>query len=245
MHRFGPFQLDMAAFQLTENGRIVPLSPKALALLVLLVAQPTALVTKQAILATLWPDVTVTNNAIAQVLGQIRQALGDDPSAPRYVQTVPRRGYRFIAELASSSPEAPDPSLSAVDRRRRTIAVSDFQHLTLDADVAWLSIGIAETISNHLRALRELSVVDRTGLPKAARRGELEAARTAGLDWLVVGSYQRAGDRLRITTRAIAVATSEAVARAMVDGPVTDAFELQDRLVRRLLRDLRLNWQTD
>lgn len=240
MHRFGPFQLDIAAFQLTELGRVLPLPPKALDLLVLLVSQPSALVTREAILARLWPDVTVTGNAVTQVVSQLRQALGDDPSTPSYVQTVRRRGYRFIAAIASSSPEVPRTSPSAVDRRRCAIAVSDFQHLTQDPDVAWLSMGIAETISNDLRALRELTVIDRAGLPPDARRGELAAARAAGLDWLVVGSYQRAGDRLRMTARAIAVATGEAVARAKADGPVADAFELQDRLVLQLLADLQV-----
>lgn len=229
MHRFGPFQLDVAALQLTESGRVVPIPPKALDMLVLLISQPSTLVAKQVILARLWPDATVTNNAVTQVLSQLRQALGDDRSAPKYVQTVRQRGFRFIAELSSSTAE----------RRQHTIAVSDFQHLTQDTGVSWLSMGIAETISNDLRALHHLCVIDRAGLPNAVRRGELEAARKAGLDWLVVGSYQRSGDRLRITARAITVATGEAMARAMVDGPVADAFELQDRLVRQLLADMQ------
>ena len=239
IHRFGPFQLDSAALQLTESGRIVPIPPKALDMLLLLISQPSTLVSKQVILAKLWPDVTVTNNAMTQVLSQLRQALGDDRSSPRYVQTVRQRGFRFIGELTSISREAITPSPSA-ERRKHTIAVSDFQHLTRDAGVAWLSIGIAETISNDLRTLPDMSVIDRAGLPDAARLGELEAARKAGLDCLVVGSYQLSGDRLRITARAIAVTTGEAVARAMVDGPVTEAFDLQDRLVRQLLADMRV-----
>ena len=239
-YSFGPFRFDVAAYQLTENDRVLTLPPKALDLLLLFVSQPTALVTKDAILAKLWPDVAVTDNAITQVVSELRQALVDDPSAPAYVQTVPRRGYRFIAEVSSSSPAAAAVPASGADRRRNAIAVSDFQNLTQDEDVAWLSIGIAETLSNDLRALRELSVIDRSGLSAAARRGELDAARGAGLDWLVVGSYQRAGDHLRMTSRAIAVASGESVAQAKTDGPVSDAFQLQDRLVRQLLSDLQV-----
>jgi DNA-binding winged helix-turn-helix (wHTH) protein/tetratricopeptide (TPR) repeat protein len=239
-YHFGPFTLDVAAFQLTESGRVLTLPPKVLDLLVLFVTQPTTLVTKDAILAKLWPDVAVTDNAITQVVSELRQALGDDPAAPSYVQTVPRRGYRFIGELAASTPASASPVAAPADRRRNAIAVSDFQNLTLDPDVAWLSIGIAETMSNDLRALRELSVIDRSGLPVGARRGELDAARAAGLDWLVVGGYQRAGDQLRMTARAISVASGAAVAQAKTDGPVMDAFQLQDRLVRQLLADLQL-----
>ena len=229
IHRFGPFQLDDAALQLTESGRVVPIPPKALDMLVLLVSQPSTLIPKQVMLARLWPNATVTNNAITQVLSQLRQALGDDRSAPKYVQTVRQRGFRFIGELTPT----------AAEQRQRTIAVADFRHLTDDAGVAWLSLGVAETISNELRALRDLSVIDRAGLSQAARAGDLEAARTTGLDWLVVGSYQRSGDQLRITARAIIVTTGEAVARAMVDGPVAEAFDLQDRLVRQLLADIQ------
>ena len=239
-YRFGPFTFDATAFQLSEDGRVLTLPPKALDLLQLFVSQPSALVTKDAILAKLWPDVAVTDNAITQVVSEVRQALSDDPSAPTYVKTVPRRGYRFIAEVMSSTPAVPGSRTSTSDRRRHAIAVSDFQNLTQDEDVAWLSIGIAETISNDLRALRELSVIDRSGLSAAAKRGELDAARGAGLDWLVVGSYQRAGDHLRMTSRAIAVESGESVAQAKTDGPVSDAFQLQDRLVRQLLSDLQV-----
>ena len=239
IHTFGPFQIDTAAFQLTRSGHVVTVAPKALDLLTLLVSRAPALVTRQAILTGLWPGVAVSSNAVTQMVSHLRQALGDDPSNPLYVQTVRRRGFRFIAEVASASPTDPTELVSLVDHRRRTIAVSELQHLTQDTGIAWLSMGIAETISNHLRTLPQLSVIDRASLPEAARRGDLDGARKAGLDLLVVGAYQRAGDRLRITTRAIAVASGEAVAQALVDGSVTDSFERQDRLVRQLLADLQ------
>jgi DNA-binding winged helix-turn-helix (wHTH) protein/Flp pilus assembly protein TadD len=77
----------------------VPLAPKALDLLLLLVTRPAAMVTKDEIMQTLWPDVAVTDNALTQVVSDLRQALADDPMSPRYIQTVPRRGYRFIAAV--------------------------------------------------------------------------------------------------------------------------------------------------
>jgi DNA-binding winged helix-turn-helix (wHTH) protein/tetratricopeptide (TPR) repeat protein len=240
---FGPFRLDLAAFQLTEDDRILALAPKSVDLLALFASQPMSLVTKDQILSRLWPDIAVTDNALTQVVSELRQALGDDPSDPKYVQTVPRRGYRFIAEVTTSSAQVPAPTSPGhpgSERRRRSIAVSDFKNLTQDPDVEWLSIGIAETMSNDLRALSEISLIDRAGLPVEARRGDLEALRASGLDWLVVGGYQRAADRLRMTARAISVTTGEAVAQAKTDGAVTDAFELQDRLVRQLLAGLQV-----
>jgi DNA-binding winged helix-turn-helix (wHTH) protein/tetratricopeptide (TPR) repeat protein len=237
-YRFGPFRLDTVAYRLTEDDRVIPAPPKVLDLLRLLASQPTTLVTKDAILAELWPGIAVTDNAITQVVSELRQALGDDAGAPTYVQTVPRRGYRFVAtvDVESASP----PSTAAAPPVRRTIAVSDFQNLTAAPDVAWLASGIAETISNDLRALRALSVIDRAGLPGPVRLADLHAARAMALDWLVVGSYQRSGELLRITSRVIDVATGEAIAQSKADGQVADAFSVQDQLVRQLLADLHI-----
>lgn len=239
-YSFGPFRLDTAAYQLSKNGHLLALPPKVMDLLVLLVSQPASLVTKDAIVARLWPNVAVTDNAITQVVSELRQALGDDATAPKYVQTVPRRGYRFVAEVqrvavADASVQAPSDT-----RRRRAIAVSDFQNVNNDPDVTWLAAGIAETLSNDLRALRDLSVIDRAGLPESARRAGLEAARAASLDWLVVGGYQRAGDRLRITARVLDVQTGETIAQAKADGRVDDAFAVQDAVIRQLLSDLEV-----
>src|SRR5688572_2016330 len=240
-YRFGPFRLDTAAYQLIKDDKPLDVPPKVIDLLALLISQPSALVTKDAILARLWPDVAVTDNAITQVVSELRQALGDDSGAPTYVQTVPRRGYRFIGEVSAvgvAAASVPTPAADA--KRRRSIAVSDFQNVNDDPDVGWLGSGIAETITNDLRALRDLSVIDRSGLPEPARRAGLEAARAASLDWIVVGGYQRAGERLRITARVLDVQTGEAIAQARADGPVVDAFAVQDSLVRQLLSDLQV-----
>jgi len=103
-----------------------------------------------------------------------------------------------------------------------------------------MAAGIAETVSNDLRAPHGLRVIDRASFSADARSGSVEAARACGLDLLVVGSYQRSGDRLRITARAIASATGEAIAHAKADGRVDDAFQLQDALVSQLLRGLQV-----
>jgi DNA-binding winged helix-turn-helix (wHTH) protein/tetratricopeptide (TPR) repeat protein len=240
-YRFGPFRLDTAAYQLVKGDQALDVPPKVIDLLALLISQPSTLVTKDTILARLWPDVAVTDNAITQVVSELRQALGDNSSAPTYVQTVPRRGYRFIGEVSIVGGGSGPVSAPAADmKRRRTIAVSDFQNVNDDPDVAWLGSGIAETMTNDLRALRDLSVIDRAGLPEPARRAALEAARAASLDWIVVGGYQRAGERLRITARVLDVQTGEAIAQARADGPVAAAFDVQDSLIRQLLTELQV-----
>lgn len=100
--QFGPFALDADAYQLRHGARTIALSPKAIDLLFLFTSRPGALVTKDDMLAALWPDVAVTDNALTQVVSEVRQALDDDAAKPQYVETVPRRGYRFIAAVMSA-----------------------------------------------------------------------------------------------------------------------------------------------
>ena len=240
---FGSFHFDAAAYRLFAGDRPVQLSPKLLDLLRLLASRPSQLVTKEDILRELWPDVAVTDNAITQAVSELRHALGDNPAAPRFVQTVPRRGYRFIAAVEASPSRIvrSAPSVQAATSRssaKRMIAVADFQNVTADANDAWMAAGIAETVANDLRSFWDLRVMDRRSLAEDARCGSIEAARFCNLDFLVAGSYQRSADRLRITARVIEVATGEAVAHAKADGSVSEVFQLQDAIVRHLIRSL-------
>jgi len=98
-YRFGPFRLDTVGFRLLRDDAPIPLSPKALDLLLLLVSRPTALLSKDDIQQALWADVSVTDNALTQVVSDLRQALGDSSASPSYIQTVARRGYRFVAPV--------------------------------------------------------------------------------------------------------------------------------------------------
>jgi DNA-binding winged helix-turn-helix (wHTH) protein/Flp pilus assembly protein TadD len=102
-YRFGPFRLEAAGFRLLSNDTAIALSPKAIDLLLLLVSHPEALVSKDDIQRAIWPDVAVTDNALTQVVSDLRQALGDSAATPRYIQTVARRGYRFVAKVEMES----------------------------------------------------------------------------------------------------------------------------------------------
>ena len=239
-YSFGSFRFDAAAYRLFAGDRPVPLSPKILDLLRLLASKPSQLVTKEDILRELWPDVAVTDNAITQAVSELRQALGDSATAPMFVQTVPRRGYRFIAAVEKTPPVAARTvtAIPATHGSKQMIAVADFENVTGHAGDGWIAAGIAETVANDLRSFWDFRVMDRRSLTDTARCGSIEAARACGLDLLVAGSYQRSGERLRITARVINVTTGEAVAHARADGPVSDVFHLQDAIVRHLLRSL-------
>ena len=161
----------------------------------------------------------------------------------RYIKTIARRGYRFIARVdpadaAGSVRTAVAPQ--ALDQLQ-SIAVLDFTNVTGDPAAAWLAAGIAETVTGDVRALGTFRVIDRGRVMEAARRtnGSLEAiAADLNAALAVVGSYQCHGDRIRITARIVNVADGEAVADAKIDGLLGGIFELQDNVVAQLAQEL-------
>lgn len=115
--RFGTFQLDSQAGQLLKNGRVIRLKPQPLRLLQLLLSRPGDLITRDEIRELLWGADTFVDfeQGMNTAVRQIREALGDDAERPIFVETVPRRGYRFIAPVDTGGPPAPYPAPRGTD----------------------------------------------------------------------------------------------------------------------------------
>jgi DNA-binding winged helix-turn-helix (wHTH) protein/Tol biopolymer transport system component len=93
---FGPFVFDRAHQILARQGREVPLPPRVLGVLDVLTARPGEIVAKQQLIETVWKDAFVSDTSLTEAISFLRQTLGDDPQQPTYIQTVHRRGYRFL-----------------------------------------------------------------------------------------------------------------------------------------------------
>jgi len=104
--RIGEWRAERDAGLLSGPGGEQRLEPKVMDLLWLLAADVGRVVTRERIMAALWPDVIVGEDSLARTVSKLRQALGDDAKAPRYVETIAKRGYRLIADVASVSPDA-------------------------------------------------------------------------------------------------------------------------------------------
>src|SRR3954451_474259 len=129
--RFGPFLADRVGYRVLRGEEALDLTPKLLDLLFHLLDHSGALVTKEALLDALWPGANVTENALAQAVSDLRDALGDEPATPRYIKTIARRGYRFVATVTPLPESAPPPAAadaSPIDDE--SLAVLDFTNLT-------------------------------------------------------------------------------------------------------------------
>src|SRR6185436_791129 len=148
-YRFGAFTADRTSYRVFEGTKAVELTPKLLDLLFYFLDRPAVLVTKEELLEAVWPDANVTDNALAQAISDLRDALGDEPSSPTYIRTVARRGYRFVAPVDQTQ-AAPSPAGARIpqdgDRptatttsggatpqpSERSIAVLDFTNVSGD-----------------------------------------------------------------------------------------------------------------
>lgn len=101
-YEFGPFCVDARERVLLRDGTALPLTPKALETLLVLVQNHGHIVEKDELMNAIWPEVFVDENNLAQAISQIRKVLGESPEEEKYIQTVPRRGYRFVAAVAES-----------------------------------------------------------------------------------------------------------------------------------------------
>ena len=105
--RFGEFELDEANALLLRGGSAIALSPTPFGLLCALARHPGALLTKHALLDEVWGHRFVSDSVLKGAISDVRTVLDDDPQHPRFIETVPRRGYRFIAALTAVSAEPP------------------------------------------------------------------------------------------------------------------------------------------
>jgi DNA-binding winged helix-turn-helix (wHTH) protein len=113
-YEFGPYRLDLVKRVLTRAGETISLTPKATETLILLVLNAGQLVEKDELLQEVWPNTFVEESNLTQHIFTLRRALGDDRAGPKYIETVARRGYRFVASVREVSGDEKPPGESEV-----------------------------------------------------------------------------------------------------------------------------------
>ena len=176
------------------------------------------------------------SKALVQVIARAMAVRAEDRfrSAEEMVESL--RGLSSGTGGSAVVARSPDDS-------QAVLAVLEFENLSRDAAVEWLGTGIAETIHADLKKLKSVRVIGRDRLQQALRSGAspTEVGEQLGARWLVRGGFQRIGERLRITSTLVDVATGDAIATGKVDGHWEDVFGLQDRVVAELMNALEMN----
>jgi TolB-like protein/DNA-binding winged helix-turn-helix (wHTH) protein/Tfp pilus assembly protein PilF len=263
-YRFLEFELDVDAYELRRGGQRLRLARQPMDLLLLLVSRPHELVTREDIANRLWePGVhTDVDAGIHTGILRIRQVLGDSREAPRFVETVPGKGYRFIAPLQladdrdrsapllKSSHGIGDAWVGAIDKGDATphrrvplsIAVLPFANIGNDATNAYFSDGLAEELITALAQVPELRVAGRvSAFYFRDRPNELQqVGKALDVDRVLEGSVLRVGDRLRVTARLVSVETGFHLWSARYDREIGDVFAVQDEITASIVSALSL-----
>ena len=137
---FGDFEF-LPADGLRRNGRPVPLPPRAIGVLTTLLSSPGVVVSKQSLMDAVWPGTFVTESSLLEAIGLLRDALGDDRKHPTYIQTVHRRGYRFIGEIAA--PIAPVAPVTPIAPVAPALQAPDAPYALQAPDSPWRPIVVA------------------------------------------------------------------------------------------------------
>jgi TolB-like protein len=229
---FGRFSLDLARGGLLRDGKPVPLGNRALDILVILASANGEIVTKDQLMAQVWPGRVVEENNIQVHVSALRKALDDGSTTGSCVVTVPGRGYRLVAipSPASVDRAAAEPVSEAAEYP--SIAVLPFQNMSDDPDQDHFTDGIVEEIITGLSRFRWLSIVARNS--SFAYRGRAidvrQIGRELGARFILEGSVRKTGDRVRITSQLIDTATGTHVWADHFDGGLEHAFDLQDQV---------------
>jgi TolB-like protein len=234
--RFGVFELDLRAGELRKCGVKLKLQGKPIALLSTLLERPGEVVTREALREKLWPaDMFVDfDHSLSIAVNKLRTVLGDDADNPRFIETLARRGYRFVAPVHAQ--------VSANGAPRRMIAVLPFENLSGDPQQDYFVDGLTEEMITQLGRLNphRLGVIARPSAMayRHTTRSVAEIGYELGVEYVLGGSVRRAGDRVRIASQLIRVDDQTHLWAQTYDRNLEDVFAIQTDVAERIARSL-------
>lgn len=215
---FGPFRLDLRDKQLLRHATPVPLTPKMFELLVLLASNAGSLVRKGQIVDHVWPNTHVVDSNLGFNLSVVRKVLGDTARQPRYIQTVARLGYRFIADVREvRSGERP-----------KSLVVLPFVSLHPESEDDHVSSGVSDALSSELAQFQSLRVISRASARagKASAKSLPEMARLLRVDAVIEGSIVRDDEKMSLAIRLIEPETAHMVWAQKYEGSFKDLLSM-------------------
>jgi len=210
----------------------VRLEPRVMALLVRLASEPGTVVSREKLLRAVWGETTVEEGALSRCVFEIRRALGDQANDPRYVETIPKRGYKVVAAVKQVLPDDVDAGAATP-----SIAVLPFLDLSPGQDQAYFTDGIAEELIHALAQVRGLHVAARTSSFQFRGPGAdfRKVGASLGVAAVVEGSVRRESSRLRIAVQLIDVQSGFHLWSERYDRDLEGVFRIQEDIARAVV----------
>lgn len=252
IYEFGPFRLDPVVRRFERDGRVVPLTSKVFDILLLLVRRRGSLVTKEELMSEIWPDRVVEENNLTVSMSSLRRSLGESYRQNEYIETVPGRGYRFVArawEVASGAEARASGGHAALlagadsgedDSRIKYLAVLPLVNAGADASLDYLIDGIAGGIINRLSQLPSLRVLARSTVfrYKGQPADPLDVGRELSVHIVLAGRVYRRGDDLNVGLELIDTADGSQVWGEQYQRNFRAAMTLSAEVVEDLTKKL-------
>ena len=238
--RFASFELDVRSRELCHDGKRIRLQEQPFEILRLMLERPGDVVTREELQQRLWPDGTFVDyeHSLNAAVKRLRAALGDDADNPKFVETLPRRGYRFIAPLQRAESAHASRAGSGCPR----LAVLPFSDLSDEGAHEYFSDGLTEELIAQLgpRCRGRIAIIARVS--STAFKGTLqrasEIAAILRADYLLEGSVRRDGRRVRITVRLVEGATDAELWSDTHDRTIEDWLSVQAEVAAHVARSL-------
>jgi TolB-like protein/tetratricopeptide (TPR) repeat protein len=248
IYRFGPFELRSRTRELYKNGIRLKLRPQPFQVLLALLARPGDIVSREKLRRLLWSAETFVDfeHGLNTAIRELRGLLNDSAGEPRYIETLPRVGYRVIVPVTQVAP------VHAAKEKKATtagasVAVLPFVNLSADPENEFFADGITEDVITHLAKIKSLKVISRTSVMTFKKRdgGLREIGERLGASTLLEGSVRRAGSRVRIVAQLIDCATDEHLWAETYDRELTDIFAIQTDVALKIATALRAELSHD
>lgn len=243
IYEFAGRRVDAARRQLLHGGKPVPMFPRCFDALLLLIERRGELLEKEFLLQALWPDVVVDENSLAKVISDVRRVLGEGSKAPGCIATVPRRGYRFTAnvEVLRGADTRPAGS-EAAKFQMHSLAVLPFEFLNPIAGDECLRIGLADALITRLGQLRRTLVRPTSSVARfaSASLSPAAAGRELQVDAVICGAIRRSGNMVRVSVQLVSVGSDAVLWAEKFDAESAGTLQLEDSIAERVATALTL-----
>ena len=216
--RFGAFEVDLEGRRLLKRGIPIALREQSFQVLAALMERPGEIVTREELRRRLWSSDTFVDFEVAlnSAVSRLRDALGDSAESPSFIETVPKRGYRFVVSIP----------------KRPAVAVMPFANQTGDARDEYFSDGLTDGLIRVLSRIDGLKVTAGSVVYrfKGQRCDARQAGRELGVEAVLEGSVSRAGGRIRINVNLVGVKDGFNLWAQRFDSNLGDVFTIQDEV---------------